>query len=286
MLLVSLITSGLMLAIFGPLLWRSTPSRERWPAGLGLVAALPMCWLMFHFVRLPLDGWLKSILGESVSLAWLRTAYAPLTEEPAKLWPLLLPFVRKAVTRDNTGRFALALGLGFALGEVFTVAGLITVRQPQVSALPWYAMGGFISERFMTAAIHGGMTAIALAAWRRGPGLSCGLMLAVTAHYLANFPITMLQRGWLGPYPAVAQTIVFLWVLLCFAASIAWLAWLQRSPAGMPVSFLGEAICPGCGQTYRRSLWSGLNFGPDRRYERCPNCSEWHWTKRRSDPDA
>ena len=245
-----------------------------------LAATLPMSWMMFHGVRQPLDDGLKATFGPGAFLAWVRTAYAPLTEEPAKLWPLLLPWARQIITRESVGRAALALGLGFGVGEIFTLAELIANRQPAIAAMPWYTLGGFITERLTTCIIHGGMTGIALAAWRRGPGLGVGLFLAMVVHYVGNFPIAMAQRGWLGPQKTVAMTIVSLWIFFYFLAAIAWLAWLMRAPSNSGSPLFGEATCPGCGQLFPRSPWTGLNFGADGRYERCPHCHEWHWTTR------
>ena len=277
MLAASFITFGLALAVFGSILLWMTPRGERWLAVVCLTATAPMCWVMFHGVRLPLDGWLQSTLGEGELLRWLRTTYAPLTEEPAKLWPLVLPWVRRGITRQNVSRFALALGLGFALGEIFTVAQLLAVRKPGLASLPWYTFGPFLSERLATCAIHGGMTAIALAMWRRRTSLTLGLLLAMLAHYLANFPITMAQRGWLGPNATVAMTIVSLWVNFCCLLALAGLAWLHFGQLRLGAFLYGQAICPGCGRSYDRSIW-GANLGVSRRYERCPHCRKWHWT--------
>lgn len=242
-----------------------------------LIAQLPMSWIMFHAVRLPLDSWLETMLGKGELLAWLRTAYAPLTEEPAKLWPLLLPVVARLVTRESIGRFALALGLGFALGEIVTVAGLVSARQPAVAALPWWQLGGFITERFMTCAIHGAMTSLALLAWRQRIGFIPGLLLAMCAHYMANFPITAAQRGWVGSNPQVVQTLLFLWVMGCFLLACAWLTFLTVGFRGLGVALYGRTECPECRKEYAPPLFAGLNFGY-RRYERCPHCKKWHWT--------
>src|SRR3954469_3803985 len=160
MLIAAIITIALGLAIFVPILRLLTAREERWLAALCLIATLPMSWAMYHGVRLPLDAWLKATLGEGNVLTWIRTPYAPLTEEPAKLWPLLLPWVRRRITRENVGRYALALGLGFANGEIFNVFGLVVEKQPQVAAMPWYMLSGFIFERLMTCAIHPAMTSL------------------------------------------------------------------------------------------------------------------------------
>jgi hypothetical protein len=272
-----LIALALGLAIFGTILWRLTPREERWRVLGCLVATLPMCWVMFHCVRLPADKRLTTMLGEGDWLSWIRTAYAPLSEEPAKLWPLALPWVRNAITRENVGRFALALGLGFALGEMVTVADLIAVRKPAIASMPWYQLGGFIQERLMTCAIHGGMTAIALAMWRRRSSLGMGLVLAMLAHYLANFPISMGQWGWLGKSANVSQVVISLWVILCFFLALAGLARLHFGRSRLGTLLYGRALCPGCGSIYDRTMWA-LNLGMSLRYERCPHCRKWHST--------
>jgi ribosomal protein S27E len=39
----------------------------------------------------------------------------------------------------------------------------------------------------------------------------------------------------------------------------------------------GRRRCPECGHEYDAPL-IGINFGLTR-YERCPHCRHWHWTK-------
>lgn len=281
MFIAAIMAFALSLAVCGAALLWITPREDRWFVVACVAGTLPMSWLMYHGVRMPLDAWLHTMLGEGDLLRWIRTAYAPLTEEPAKLWPLVLPWVRQRVTRESVSRFALALGLGFALGEIFTVASLFTARTPDTAALPWYLLINFIWERCMTCATHSGMTAVALAGWRRGPGIVVGLLSAMLSHYFANFPIAMAQRGWLGQNAEVSQMLVVLWVMGCAVAGVTWLKWLHFGKSGLGKSIYGNAVCPGCGQEYERGLWLALNFGPNHRYERCPHCRNWHWTTRK-----
>lgn len=56
---------------------------------------------MYHKVRLPVDEWLSQSFGKGDLLFWIRTTYAPLTEEPAKIWPLAIPILRRSLTRQN-----------------------------------------------------------------------------------------------------------------------------------------------------------------------------------------
>jgi hypothetical protein len=274
------ITIAAALAIATALLFRLCPRGERTRAALCFALILPMSWAMFHLVRQPADAWLTPRFGKSEPFWWLRMAYAPLTEEPAKLWPLLLPMVRRWITRENLARYALALGLGFAIGEMFTVAGLVVKAQPKVAAMPWYLLSGFIVERLMTCAIHPAMTALALYGWRRGAGFALGLLAAMAAHFAGNVPIGMAQRGWLGHNLVATQTLLSLWVLACFVAALAWLSWLIFGKKSLGLLVHGHADCPGCGREYERPFLLAANFGA-RRYERCPHCRKWHWTFRK-----
>jgi hypothetical protein len=274
------ITIAAALAVTAALLCWLFPRAERARGALCFVMILPMSWAMFHLVRRPADEWLAPMLGKTEGFWWLRMAYAPLTEEPAKLWPLLIPLVRRWITRENIGRYALALGLGFATGEIFTVAGLVLEKQPQLAGMPWYMLSGFIVERLMTCAIHPAMTSLALHGWRRGAGFGVGLLAAMAAHFAGNFPIGMAQRGWLGHNAVVAQIVLSLWVLGCFVAALAWLSWLLFGKQSLGLLVYGRADCPECGQEYERPLLLAANLGT-RRYERCPHCRRWHWTIRK-----
>jgi hypothetical protein len=244
------------------------------------MATLPMCAVAFYLVRLPLDGALTRLLGDGESLFWMRAWYAPLTEEPAKLWPLLIPALRRRIDVQTAGRYGLALGLGFAIGEIFFVAERIVTQRPDLAALPWTQLGGFVGERFMTGAVHAGMTALALYVWRRSGWLSLGLAAAALVHFAVNFPISAAQRGWLGP-KELWTALVSIWVAVCFLLALLWLGTLQFG-RDVGLAVYGRAVCPGCGTTYDRTL-VGLNFGFSRRYEPCPHCRRWRWTERLRD---
>jgi hypothetical protein len=289
MLIAAILTAAGALIAFALALVFLFPREERRLALVCYAATVPMCYLALHYVRMPLDGLLVGQLGKKSELLWwIRSAYAPLTEEPAKLWPLLLPFVRRHITRENVARFALALGMGFAMGEIFTVAGLISASQPKIAALPWYELSGFIMERWVTCLVHPGMTALALVGWRRGPGFIPGLLAAMLAHYLVNIPIGFAQRGWLGKNAAITQAALSLWVMGAGVLALMSLAWLHFGRTSLGALVFGRADCPECGQEYDRGFFTGLNMGGSRRYERCPHCRRWHWTnaKPKSAPAA
>lgn len=281
MFVASVLTAILAGMVLWLALYRVTQNSERLLVLFCFVSTLPMCWVMYHYVRMPLDHVLQTQLGNSLLLTWIRSAYAPLTEEPAKLWPLLLPFVRRKLTQQNLTAFALALGGGFAMGEIFTVAGLFESKLPELAKLPWYSLSGFILERGMTFFCHAGMTATALIVLQRGYGIVTGLPAAMSLHYLANFPITLSQWGWFGSNPETSRILLGIWVVLCALIGLTILLQSSnRTERSLGARIYGEAVCPSCHTRYSRSLMLGLNFGFSLRYEPCPACKRWHWTRR------
>ena len=284
MFIASLITATIAVALAIFTLLKITDTKDRRVVFFCFVCTLPMCWVMYHGIRIPFDDWLKSFCSDKEILFWIRMAYAPLTEEPAKLWPLLIPAVRRSITKQNVACFAIALGVGFAVGEVFTVAGILKTKMPEISNLPWFALGGFISERLMTCFVHSAMTGAALLLITKGYGWLCGLGVAMPLHFFANFPIGMWKRGWLGNVEIVSQSLIYLWTLAFAIGGCIFLYRLTGFEKSPFATIFGDAICPSCNTRYQRSV-KGINFGLNLRYEPCPKCKKWHWTKRTTPQD-
>jgi hypothetical protein len=250
------------------------PANERlvWTA---LLLTLPLQPLAFYFVRLPLDHWLVSQLGRtSTTYQWLTSLYAPLTEEPAKLVPLLLPAIYRDIRPANFVRYALAIGVGFAIGEMWFVAERVS-RSPAFAAVPFYQFTGYVVERLMTCVFHS--TFVGLALWRLRRRFVLGVAAAMILHWLSNFPILLMQWDAGGLGKTAWSLIVQLWLLLLLVLCLALLWFLAVGRGVPPPKLYGRRLCPGCRQTYEAPLL-GLNFGRTR-YERCPHCRIWHWTK-------
>ena len=145
--ITALLTSGLAFAFYSWLIRRlKAPARWLWLAWL---IVLPMQPLAFYGVRLPLDKLLVGWLGKTSAMYQLLTTfYAPVTEETAKLLPLLIPAILRDIRRDNFVRYALAIGLGFGIGEMWLIAYLIA-KSPDLGNLPFYQYGGYAGERLM-----------------------------------------------------------------------------------------------------------------------------------------
>jgi hypothetical protein len=241
---------------------------------------LPLSPLTYYFVRTPLDRLIGKLLGAYPHVfLFVKTFYAPLTEEPAKLWPLLIPLIVRRVTRENVARVALALGVGFGIGEIWLLAPMVATNA-EYAAYPWYYFGGFIGERFMVCLLHGAFTAAVL--WRLRRGFVLGLLTAMALHYVGNFPIYLAAIDLFGLSNMAWQYILSLWVVAYFLIMLTILAFFAYGKLQPGRIFFGLAQCPDCGVLYPRPFW-GLNLG-FQRYEKCPACKKWHKTREYKGP--
>jgi hypothetical protein len=266
------ITTVAAVAIFGTIAWRMKKRADgRWLL-LACLMVLPMQPLAFYLVRVPLDGWLGGLLGKGSGLyQFLTTFYAPLTEEPAKLVPLLVPAIFRDVRRENFVRYAVAIGLGFGIGELWFIAERVS-HDPQLGNLPFYYYGGFFGERLSVCVLHAAFVAVSLRQLRdRFP---LGLAGAMALHYFGNFPIFLMVKNAFGWSTGAWRVIVTVWLQLYLLGGILLLAYFSLGKFEPGRVFFGRSRCPGCGAVYSRPFF-GLNLGL-KRYERCPHCRKWH----------
>lgn len=272
----AMITTVVAMVIFGPLIHKlRLPVNERllW---LAAILVLPLQPAAFYYVRVPFDHWAAAHLGTgSAGYYWLKTCYAPLTEEPAKLVPLLIPAIRQDIRTDNFVRYALAIGLGFAIGEMWFVAERVA-RAPEFAGLPFYQFGGYFGERLMTCVFHSAFVSLSLWGLRRNFPL--GFAGAAAAHWLGNFPLLLLTGKSGGFSKAWRVGIVEGWLMVYFLAALALLSCFAFGRFAPGRLFFGRRRCPECSQEYDPPLFA-VNMGP-KRYERCPHCRKWHWTSR------
>lgn len=268
-------------AVGAGLILRSvTEEQDRLAVALSFVATIPICFLAFRFVRMPIHDYLTSTLGKGELLFWIGSTYAPLTEEPGKLWPLLLPWIYKRINPKNVASFAIALGSGFAFGEVFTVANMVYQKAPEVAYMPWYSFGGFAFERLMTFFIHSGMTCAALFFLAKKMPLMIGVFASMSLHFIANLPIAVAMKVGPGMDSIIIQLLMVIWVLFCAMISFYFLYSITGTQTPIGELLYGQAICPRCGSCYKRPLFNAMNMGFDLRYERCSACHKWNWTHR------
>ena len=227
----ALIAAGIVLAAGLALLLVLGKPQRRWLYAVLLLLQLPMSAAAFYYLRVPLDGWLSAAVADRGTYSLLAMLYAPLTEEPAKLWPLLLPFVRRRLGRENAVGVALALGLGFGIGEIGFLAERVA-RTPSLAALSWFAFTPFIVERVLVCVWHPAFAAVTVAAAARRPALvPVALLGSMALHFIGNFPIFLGARDVLGLGREGWQAALFGWTLfyaVLMALLLAWLRWRGR----------------------------------------------------------
>jgi hypothetical protein len=276
--LTAVLTTAVAVAIFGPILHKlRLPANERlvW---LAFAVALPLQPLAFYCLRTPLDQWLVGQLGSTSSIYQLLASfYAPLTEEPAKLLPLLIAAIYRDIRPANFARYALAIGLGFAIGEMWLLARLVA-QIPKYAELPFYQFGGYFGERLMVCVFHSAFVSVAL--WRLRNRFLLGFAGAVALHWLGNFPILLLGWNVGGLGQAVWGVIIQSWLVIYFVGALALLSYFTFGRIALGRIFYGRRHCPECHQNYDAPFLFAINFGRTR-YERCPHCRHWHWTTAR-----
>lgn len=268
--LIAVLMAG---GIYGGAFYRFSPAEDRRLLWFAFLSTLPMCLLAFYAVRIPLLEVVNPQLEGNPLNTWIKLLYAPLTEEPAKLLPFLIPWFRRQVTAENAIRVGYALGLGFGIGEIALV-GWFTYSDPDLAKLAWWQLGGLTSERFFVCLIHGLFTGVVLCAWKRWKlGFLGGLTLGMLLHLLANFPIVATRQ--ISGLAGSSAIICFYWVIAFWFAALWFYARKQgRSSKTIGEMLFGVARCPKCDNEYPRPLW-GLNLGP-KRYEKCPHCHKWN----------
>jgi hypothetical protein len=272
--IMAIITTLFSLLLYGGFIAWRTPRKDLPFLALVLLAMLPMEPISFYLVRMPINSLLVDWLGKDSSVyRFLTTFYAPLTEEPAKLWILLIPWFAKRIEGKGFVRVAMTIGLGFGIGELWMLAEKITHNE-ELSAYPWYMYTGFLNERFIVCIMHSGMTALALSRWRKN--FILGVLGAMSLHYIGNLPLFLkaIDLGGLGE--TTWGIIVNLWITVYFLLMITLLVFLATRKIALGQFFFGEAKCPECGAIYPRPFWLGVNM-VTKRYERCPHCKKWHW---------
>jgi hypothetical protein len=277
-----LVTFLSVVTIGGVLLWKS-PRKEYPLLVLAFLLLVPMSPMAFYLVRLPLDGWLQGLLGRTTETYELLSAllYAPITEEPIKLLILLIPWFLSRLDSKNTIRLAMAIGLGFGVGEIWLLATELA-KNPRIASLPWYMLGGYMHERFMVCVMHGVFTAVALRHVRKA--LIRGVLGAMLLHCLLNSPIYLAIINFGGFGVSAWQMILTIWVQFYFLAMLGLLAYFSfGSMQNLSLFINGKAKCPGCGVIYPRPIFA--ISGIKKRYERCPVCRKWHWTEKLGDPE-
>jgi len=271
--IAAIITTVLALSVIGGLLFHRAPREYRFLLGMLIVVMLPMNAIAFHVVRMPLDSFLSGILLQNQGLYhFIRVLYAPFTEEPAKLWPLLIPWIFLRINRKNLVMVAIAIGLGFGIGEAWDVAYMFS-KIPEIAKYPWYMLGGYVGERAMVCIAHAAFTVTALYFIVIKKSIIKGLLICMTLHFIGNFPLYLAGNNLLG-LGAAWMIILRIWVPIDFLAMMCILFYMEYGGRWLQKIFKGTMKCPECGSIYQRPIFKFNLF--HKCYEKCPACMHWH----------
>jgi hypothetical protein len=268
------LAGALALAAIGTFLLKGASAEERRLYAALLILQLPMSWFTFQYVRVPLDAWLRIAIADRELYTIVTLFYAPVTEELAKLWPVLLPWVWRRLVPATAVRIALALGLGFGLGEIAFLADRLA-RVPTMAPLPWYHFGGFVTERIAVCVWHSAFTAVVVfAAARAAVLLPLGFLGAAVLHFVGNLPIYLASRRVFGLTQEYWQLALFGWTMI-YTIALALLLFLITRATGTRFLAASKRKCRFCGAEYKAPIM-GLNLGAWR-YERCSSCGKSQW---------
>src|SRR5215470_11389718 len=227
LIIAAALATALALATIGAIAWRISPPADRRVLALAFLLALPLQPLAFYAVRLPLDAVIRPALGLGTTWAVIALFYAPLTEEPAKWLVLAVPAVRRAIAPANAVPLALAIGLGFGIGEIAFLAHAI-VASPGYPDLPFWMFYGFVIERLEVCLLHGAFVAFPIIRLAQGKSFWPGALAGVAMHFATNFPIYPARTDVFGLGAAAWALVVMAWVAILVVAGAIMLARLHR----------------------------------------------------------
>ena len=256
-------TIAALVIIGGIIAWNSTWT-DRWFLTFLCLVMMPASPLTFYGLRLPIDGLLQRLVIDDGLRRLVTFALRPLIEELFKLWPLMIPIIWKSTTKETRLWRALAIGLGFGIGEIWLLTEIVFRNNPDVANQSLLSLTGFINERVMVCLIHGALTGIAL--HQIGPGLP----IAIGLHTIGNLPIYLMEISAFGLAATTWTTIVQTWVLWYFFMMVAFVWTMAGGDFHAIWLLFGDATCPYCGTVYpRASLTWNLRVVHQ---DHCPRC--------------
>lgn len=226
-------------------------------AGLTTLLVVPVVYWVWRLSKSGLVAWLPFLVQLPMSLvlnwtvkSWLSSAIlalavpllptlilllfvAPFTEEAAKLAGLPFSLRRSPFRKDvasplgtGTQRRLRATGMmsgfGFGVGEIWALALLVLLYQPELAWYPWFWYQGFIIERFEVVFVHGFLALVSY--WGYWRLLPASYLAAVGLHAVLNAPVIWLGLG------LVSAAAVSLYVTLFSLGAFFTLAIVMTTP--------------------------------------------------------
>jgi hypothetical protein len=129
---------------------------------------------------------------------------------------------------------ALAIGLGFGIGEIWFIAHA-AASAPNYPDLPFWMFYGFVIERLEVCFLHGAFIALAVAGLALGRSFWPGALAGVALHFVANFPLYLAQINLFALGRPLWSLLLMAWILglVILGVALTWRLhrWLKAQPA-------------------------------------------------------
>ncbi len=211
----------------GSVVLRWVRPEHRKLAMLVMIVMLPIQPLVFYLLRTPLLVSLQTLFGSGDAMIAAGLLAAPLTEEPAKWLALASVGVRAAVRSGSALGLAMAVGLGFGIGEIWFIAEQLS-RIPTLQAAPATQFWGFVVERTAVCILHGLFVVPLFYALAIGRHFVLAALAGLLAHLLTNLPILAVRADLFELGPASWSWIALLWPIVLVVAGFCLLKPLSR----------------------------------------------------------
>jgi len=134
--------------------------------------------------------------------------------------------VRRGIRGDPI-RLALAVGIGFGIGEIWFLAQAL-VRSPNYPDLPFWQFNGFLLERLAVCFLHGAFLVPPFYAYARGHSFLLGGLCGMALHFMLNFPIYLAHADAFGWGARTWALALVSWVFWCVFGCVAMVVYCQR----------------------------------------------------------
>jgi uncharacterized membrane protein YhfC len=229
---VGIVIAAVITVVLGCWIFQKLAQRLR-PEKTALIicflVSLPMSPAANLALKQPVLGWLQRVLAVSRDVAtwplWfglLGLLVVAVTEETVKVLALLVPRLRNlSRTQRGAALICLAVGFGFGFGEALFLAWQIYMHRPDLAALPFYKLSGFIGERTAVMLLHSAFLVFPLSQLSAGRfRFIFGVITAILAHALVDLPAGLYQMKVIGFYATgifvAVPFIALIWFLLRF----------------------------------------------------------------------
>lgn len=219
--IAAIIAVFIIIILWGGLLFQL--SGRRWRFFWFMLPTLPLSAIVNLAVKAPIVRLVSQTFAittdrlQNTSIFFLifLLFLAPVTEELIKVFPLIIPGIRRWIQHDAIW-VGYALGLGFGIGEACYLAYGIA-QNPAFDQYAWYLFTGYIGERMIVSFMHAFMTIVFVRELQKGGGhFWSGWLFAILWHVVVNSTAFLYQLGLIPIWIPNISLIIILLIMVFF----------------------------------------------------------------------